>query len=67
MQDCLHKLGCDARAKLQNHLIVEECVCYLTKSVVKNLDAYGRAKAEPKTKSYALDADAKEDPGLVTD
>ena len=30
-----------------------------------NLDAYGRAKAAPKTKSYALDADAKEDPGLV--
>ena len=31
---------------------------------MRNLDAYGRAKAAPKTKSYALDADAKEDPGL---
>ena len=39
-------------------------MCYLTQKLVKNLDAYGRAKAAPKTKSYALDADAKEDPGL---
>ena len=39
-------------------------ICYLTKKLVKNLDAYGRAKAAQKTKSYALDADAKEDPGL---
>ena len=54
-----------ASAKLQNRLTVQEYVCYLTKRVVKNLDAYGRAKAAPKTKSYALDADAKEDPGLV--
>ena len=60
-KDCTNKLGCDASAKLQNRLTV----CYLTKRVVKNLDAYGRAKAAPKTKSYALDADAKEDPGLV--
>ena len=63
--DCANKLGCDATAKLQNRLTVQEYVCYLTKRVVKNLDAYGRAKAAPKTKSYALDADAKEDPGLV--
>ena len=27
-----------------------------------NLDAFARAKAAPKTKSYALDADATEDP-----
>ena len=33
--------------------------------MVYNLDAYGLAKAAPKTKSYALDADAKEDFGLV--
>ena len=59
----MNKLGCDASAKL--HLTVREHVCYLTKRVAKNLDAYGRAKAAPKTKSYALDADAKEDPGLV--
>ena len=64
-KDCTNKLGCDASAKLQNRLTVQEYVCYLTKRVVKNLDAYGRAKAAPKTKSYALDADAKEDPGLV--
>ena len=63
-EDCMNKLGCDASAKLQNRLTVQEYVCYLTKRVVKNLDAYGRAKAAPKTKSYALDADAKEDPGL---
>ena len=62
-EDCMNKLGCDASAKL--HLTVREHVCYLTKRVAKNLDAYGRAKAAPKTKSYALDADAKEDPGLV--
>ena len=64
-KDCTNKLDCDASAKLQNRLTVQEYVCYLTKRVVKNLDAYGRAKAAPKTKSYALDADAKEDPGLV--
>ena len=64
-KDCTNKLGCDASAKLQTRLAVQEYVCYLTKRVVKNLDAYGRAKAAPKTKSYALDADAKEDPGLV--
>ena len=64
-KDCTNKLGCDASAKLQNRLTVQEYVCYLTKRVVKNLDADGRAKAAPKTKSYALDADAKEDPGLV--
>ena len=63
-EDCERKLGCDARVKLQNRLTVQEYVCYLTKKLVKNLDAYGRAKAAPKTKSYALDADAKEDPGL---
>ena len=62
-KDCTNKLGCDASAKLQNRLTVQEYVCYLTKRVVKNLDAYGRAKAAPKTKSYALDADTKEDPG----
>ena len=55
-EDCERKIGCDAPAKLQNR--------YLTKKLVRNLDAYGRAKAAPKTKSYALDADAKEDPGL---
>ena len=64
-KDCTNKLGCDASAKLQNRLTVQEYVCYLTKRVVKNLDAYRRAKAAPKTKSYALDADVKEDPGLV--
>ena len=63
-EDCERKIGCDARAKLQNRLTLQEYVCYLTKKLVKNLDAYGRAKAAPKTKSYALDADAKEDAGL---
>eukprot|EP00434_Breviolum_minutum_P044428 symbB.v1.2.039681.t1/scaffold6721.1/size16014/3 len=62
-EDCERKIGCDARAKLQNRLTLQEYVCYLTKKLVRNLDAYGRAKAAPKTKSYALDADAK-DPGL---
>ena len=47
-KDCANKLGCDASAKLQNRLTVQEYVCYLTKRVVKNLDAYGRAKAAPK-------------------
>ena len=53
------------RKQLQNRLRLQEYVCYLTKKLVKNLD--GRAKAAPKTKSYALDVDAdakKEDPGL---
>ena len=63
-EDCERKIGRDARAKLQNRLTLQEYVCYLTKKCVRNLDAYSRAKAAPKTKSYALDADAKEDPGL---
>ena len=54
-EDCERKIGCDARAKLQNRLTLQEYVCYLTKKLVRNLDAYGRAKAAPKTKSY-LDA-----------
>ena len=37
----------------------------MTRKIVKHLDAHGRAKAAPKTKSYALDADAVEDPGIV--
>ena len=32
---------------------------------MKHLDAHGRAKASPKTKSYALDANTVEDPGIV--
>ena len=41
-------------------------VCLLLdKKSSQELRCYGRAKAAPKTKSYALDADAKEDPGLV--
>ena len=30
-KDCTNKLGCDASAKLQNRLTVQEYVCYLTK------------------------------------
>lgn len=63
--DCMDRLDCEASVKLENRLTVQEYVCYITRRVVHNLDAYGRAKAAPKTKSYALDADAKEDPGLV--
>ena len=63
-EDCERKLGCDARAKLQNHMALQEYMCYLTQKLVKKLDAYRRAKAAPKTKSYALDTDAKEDLGL---
>ena len=63
--DCFRMLGCQASVKLEGRLTVQEYVCYIVRRVVSNLDAYGRAKAAPKTKSYALDADAKEDPGLV--
>ena len=34
----------------------------MTRRLATNLDAFARAKAAPKTKSYALDADAAEDP-----
>ena len=37
----------------------------MTRKIVKHLDAHGRAKASPKTKSYALDANTVEDPGIV--
>ena len=63
-EDCERKIGCDAPAKLQNRLTLQKYVCDLTKKLVRNLDAYDCAKAAPKTKSYALDADAKEDLGL---
>ena len=59
------KFGYDPKVKLANRLTVQEYVCYMTRRVVKHLNAHGRAKTAPKTKSYALDADAVEDPGIV--
>ena len=50
--------------KLVDRLTIQEYVCYMTRKIVKHLDAHGRAKASPKTKSYALDANAVEDPGI---
>ena len=44
---------------------MQEYVCYLTRKVVRHLDAHGRAKAAPKTKSYAMDANSVEDPGII--
>ena len=52
----------DVQAKLQDRLSILEYCCYTIRSVATNLDAFARAKAAPKTKSYALDADATEDP-----
>ena len=57
--------GYDPAEKLANRLTVTEYCCLLTKKLVQHLNAMGRAKSMPKTKSYALDADAVEDPGLV--
>ena len=50
------------QAKLQDRLSILEYCCYTIRRVATNLDAFARAKAAPKTKSYALDADATEDP-----
>ena len=52
----------DVQAKLQDRLSIQEYCCYTIRRVATNLDAFARAKAAPKTKSYALDADAAEDP-----
>ncbi len=52
----------DVQAKLQDKLSILEYCCYTIRRVATNLDALARAKAAPKTKSYALDADATEDP-----
>ena len=57
--------GVDAADKLANRLTMQEYVCYLTRRIVGHLDAHGRAKAAPKTKSYAMDANTVEDPGIV--
>ena len=57
--------GVHPDVKLANRLTIQEYVCYMTRKIVKHLDAHGRAKASPKTKSYALDANTVEDPGIV--
>ena len=51
-----------AQAKLRNRLTIVEYCCYMVRKIAPNLDAFARAKSVPKTKSYALDADAVEDP-----
>ena len=43
--------------------ILEYC-CYTIRRVATDLGACARAKAAPQTKSYALDADATEDPAV---
>ena len=58
-------MGVHPAYKLANRLTMQEYVCHLTRRVVRHLDAHGRAKAAPKTKSYAMDANAVEDPGIV--
>ena len=56
----------DARAQeyLKHRLSVHEYSCYVVRNVAQNLDAFGTAKAAPKTKTYAMDADATEDPAV---
>ena len=56
------KESSDVQAKLEDRLSILEYCCYTIRRVATNLDAFARAKAAPKTKSYALDADATEDP-----
>ena len=60
-QKALHA-DSDVQVKLQDRLSILEYCCYMTRRLATNLDAFARAKAAPKTKSYALDADAAEDP-----
>ena len=57
--------GTNPAYKLANRLTMQEYVCYVTRRIVRHLDAHGRAKAAPKTKSYAMDANTVEDPGIV--
>lgn len=60
----LHALNdsSDVQTKLQDRLSNQEYGGYTIRRVATKLDAFARAKAAPKTKSYALDADATEDP-----
>ena len=53
-----------AMAKLKDRLSLHEYCCYMVRHFANNLDAFARAKAAPKTKTYALDADATEDPTI---
>ena len=58
-------MGVHPAYKLANRLTMRENECYQTRKVVRHLHAHGRAKAAPKTKSYAMDANAVEDPGII--
>ena len=52
----------EAQTYLKDRLSLREYSCYVVRDVARNLDAFGTAKAAPKTKTYAMDADATEDP-----
>jgi hypothetical protein len=52
----------EVQKKLENRLSIREYCCYTIRKIATHLDAFARAKAAPKTKSYALDGDAAEDP-----
>jgi hypothetical protein len=54
-----------ASKHLKDRLTIPEYCAYMTQRFVMNLDGFARAKTAPKTKSYALDADAVEDPNVV--
>ena len=58
------EINSDVQTKLADRLTIQEYCCYTIRRVATNLDAYARATAAPKTKSYALDADATEDPTM---
>ena len=53
-----------AQAYLKDRLSLHEYACYIVRDVARNLDAFGTAKAAPKTKTYAMDVDAAEDPAV---
>lgn len=59
------KTGFHPAYKLANRLTLQEYVCYMTRRIAGHLDAHGRAKAAPKTKSYAMDSNTVEDPGII--
>ena len=60
------KIRNDRRAQeyLKDRLSLDEYCSYIVKDIARNLDAFGIAKAAPKTKTYAMDADATEDPAV---
>lgn len=58
------KLAARLERDSASRLTLPEYCAYIVRKIAANLDAYARAKSAPRTKSYAIDADAVDDPTI---